>query len=988
MNNSAFSHSPSWIWSDDSGKTQNLFLAFRRVLDLPAQPESAVVRITADSRYELFVNGEWLGHGPARSFPSPWPVDSYDIAHLLREGPNVVAVLVNHFGISTFQYIAADPGLIAEVEWDINGSRRAVVTDGAWRVRKHDGYETVTQRISCQQAWEEQFDARREPGDGWTTAAFDDAAWARATVVRAAGQAPHESFEPRDIPFLSREAVEPTRVVSAEIVKPAPYTWSINPRPYLNATDLSANMLIGAMLLETYIHSDVDQDIQAHLPHHARYDFKLNGAVLKFDDMSLHATDTGVATGRLKRGWNTLLVRMPGLNHLWSLAANFWTDSPVIFSALPEKQHLSPWSVIGPFSTPDDFVDISASNSHVFVTAENIHPDARFELFKSIWEAGDLSPEQRGAPWVTPAAANRIAAHDIYASCASERIVPGASPRIDEMGALAAETASWAIIHPSKAGDVRLLIDFGKEVVGFHEFEVDAPEGAILDFHNFEFIQHDGRFNLAEGMNNSFRYVCRKGHQTYRTFVRRGLRYSWISVRGFDEPVKLRAVRVLMSTYPPAAGGDFSCSDATLTRIWEVGAHSVRCCSEDTYTDCPTYEQTHWVGDARNEALVDLVANGDPRLSRHCWTQIGRSLDRSPLVESQTPSGWENILPAWSFLWMRWAHEHYVLTGDREFGREALGFIDRNVQGIKLHLNDRGLFHKHAWNMFDWAPMDTHNSGIVTHIICLAVLGLRQAATLAILLGDRVRQDRWNELADQMAQSVNEYLWNPEHDAYVDCIRPDGTLSPVLSQQTHTAAYISGVAQGDRALRCREIIECPPEGFVTAGSPFFMFFMLEVFVSEGRFDLMQNTIRDYWGPQIEAGATTFWEQYHPHAARLTRSHCHGWSAAPTFFLSQHVLGVQPLEPGYGKIKIAPQPADLRWAHGRVPTPHGVVTIYWKRGEKLFDIQFDTPEGIMTAVQLPFPGKVQVIEGGPRIVAESPTILESFGGRARVAVDMG
>ena len=36
---------------------------------------------------------------------------------------------------------------------------------------------------------------------------------------------------------------------------------------------------------------------------------------------------------------------------------------------------------------------------------------------------------------------------------------------------------------------------------------------------------------------------------------------------------------------------------------------------------------------------------------------------------------------------------------------------------------------------------------------------------------------------------------------------------------------------------------------------------------------------DGW-QQIDAGATTFWEMYHPNEERLTRSHCHGWSAAP------------------------------------------------------------------------------------------------------------
>ena len=83
------------------------------------------------------------------------------------------------------------------------------------------------------------------------------------------------------------------------------------------------------------------------------------------------------------------------------------------------------------------------------------------------------------------------------------------------------------------------------------------------------------------------------------------------------------------------ADGTLDLSDSVLEEIWNVGVRSVRCCSEDTYTDCPTYEHTFWVGDGRNEALVDLIANGDARLSENCLRIAGRSLDRSPIVESQ-----------------------------------------------------------------------------------------------------------------------------------------------------------------------------------------------------------------------------------------------------------------------------------------------------------------------------------------------------------------
>jgi hypothetical protein len=482
-------------------------------------------------------------------------------------------------------------------------------------------------------------------------------------------------------------------------------------------------------------------------------------------------------------------------------------------------------------------------------------------------------------------------------------------------------------------------------------------------------------------MNNSFRYVCRAGVQHYRCIVRRGFRYSWMSVRHFHSPVRIRFVRIRMSTYPFTNAGDFACSDDQLTEIWKAGVHSVRCCAEDTYTDCPTYEQTLWVGDARNEALVDLIANGDPRLSRRCLVLTGRSLMRSPITESQVPSGWQNILPAWTFLWMRWAQEHFLHTGDREAAKELLEYLNRNFQGIHAAINDLGLFEMHAWNLFDWAPMDTPARGIVTHVSCLAVQALRQSANLAEAMQQKSRSNAWRKLADQIATAVNKHLWSDKAQAYIDCIRADGSPSDVLSQQTQTAAYISGVASGTRANRCAEIIHNAPKGFVKAGSPFFMFFLLEALVRQNDFDGLIDTIRNYWGKQIEAGATTFWEMYHENEPRLTRSHCHGWSAAPVVFLTQHVLGIQPAAPGYARVRIAPQLGNLKWAQGRVPTPHGVVSCSWKRTSDQLEMHVETPKGIVAEIHLP-PG-VSMNKKASHVHARLRKPIITRGGEVRI-----
>ena len=553
----------------------------------------------------------------------------------------------------------------------------------------------------------------------------------------------------------------------------------------------------------------------------------------------------------------------------------------------------------------------------------------------------------------------------------------------------------WTTIFPLLNGaDTRILLDWGDELVGFHAWEMDAPAGTRVDFQGFEFIQRDGRHNLCDLMNNGFRYICRDGVQQYRTWGRRGFRFGFFSFRGFQTPIKIRRMEAILSTYPASGDGDFRCSDALLERIWHVGARSVRVCAEDAYTDCPAYEQVFWTGDARNEALVDLVTSGDPRLSAHCWFLAARSLERTPLVEATAPSGRPLILPAWTFLWMRWAHEHYLLTGDQEFARAALPWLERNARGIEAHLNDRDLFEIVAWNMFDWAPLDTPADGIVFHQNCLAVLGLRQTAAFARLVERDDLAAHWDELAARLSRAINAHGWNFEREAYADCLRADGTMSPIVSQQTQTAALIAGVCappfgSNEREARCRAIVERAPEEFVSAGSPFFMFFLLEALEKQGRVGELVQTIRDYWGPQIEAGATTFWEMFHPDKPRLTRSHCHGWSAAPTFFLTQHVLGVTPLEPGYAVVQIAPQMAGATWAQGRVPTPRGVIEVFWQHKDGAFSLRLELPPGIKARVVAPFGGDWKIENGAARLV-ESPSQLEweTEGARLQLRVEEG
>ena len=82
---------------------------FRKTFILDHRPDRAPARITADSRYALFVNGQELGRGPIRSQFRRLHYDLYDLAPYLVTGENVIAVYVKYYGQEKAFWMPATP---------------------------------------------------------------------------------------------------------------------------------------------------------------------------------------------------------------------------------------------------------------------------------------------------------------------------------------------------------------------------------------------------------------------------------------------------------------------------------------------------------------------------------------------------------------------------------------------------------------------------------------------------------------------------------------------------------------------------------------------------------------------------------------------------------------------------------------------------------------------------------------------------------------
>ncbi|WP_159501741.1 hypothetical protein [Microbacterium sp. 18062] len=127
-----------WITADDIPEPGRLHrVGFRREIELDSVPGTLPVRITADARYVLWVNGSEIGRGPVRSQPARWTYDEHDIAPALRRGRNAIAVLVTYYGEDNAFWqrarVTAGLGSRACLLVDAGEAWPELATDTRWR---------------------------------------------------------------------------------------------------------------------------------------------------------------------------------------------------------------------------------------------------------------------------------------------------------------------------------------------------------------------------------------------------------------------------------------------------------------------------------------------------------------------------------------------------------------------------------------------------------------------------------------------------------------------------------------------------------------------------------------------------------------------------------------------------------------------------------------------------------------------------------------
>lgn len=914
-----------WIWYGLESRENDYMLA-RRAFVLQTRPDRCAVSISADNRYKLYVNGNFVCRGPVRSGGKYQYYDEVDLAPFLRVGKNVLAVLVHHFGFSIPRLINGRAGFILQgaVADGGTGTLSLDTHERDWKVREGSAWTSPVVRASVCLAFPEVLDLRKLP-EGWNRIEFDDSNWKAPYLIGRPPVKPWEIMLSRDIPFLTEHPAHLQPAILS--VRKAAALATVHTVDFDLTQPFSGDFTRACGYLLLFLRAEAERELILTYTADGKVSFFLDGEERR-------EKDEGSSTGMkllpltLTGGEHRLLVKVVKESFQWTFSYT-WPETPGLqFSG--DGSHYSPqaadWQVISPFD------------------GDTAHPPEQ-----EIHLDHDYPGLNRRVRWQSIAARVNVARQLTWEEPAADLAVAKRFP---------------LHIPACPAGECAVItLDLGREITGFPCLELESEqEGTVLDL-GYNEVLEDGRVIPSQWVYNyADRVILKAGRQTYESaFWWKGFRYLQITARNTAGILKINSVTVREHHYPVGQAGSFTCSDPLLNRIWQTSAYTLLCCMNDAYVDCPSREQSLFLGDLLVESLVNFYAFGDQKLIENALRQCARYQYANGLFPGACPGYTHGMNDGYvdqslAFIGTLW--NYYRFTGQADILYELDSPIENLIEGIIKYQNPDGLIQGMPFNVFvDHAvfqPAGADPSSINTGLNMTLYQTLRDAARIAETLQKPARACRYVELGEKLKQGIQKCLWNSNDGIYMEGVR-QGKPMEYGSIHTNCLAVLYDIAPPETWEAITDYIVDDSKPAAREASPYFYFFIHRMLFKMNRAGKVLENLRTRWGRFLAQGYTTWPETFN----FPLDSKCHAYSCTPAIDLSGDILGIKPLEPGFTRFTLSPRLEELEWAEGKVPTPYGMIELSWHRENQpgRYKLRILVPPGTVGEMSLPADWKI-------------------------------
>jgi hypothetical protein len=514
------------------------------------------------------------------------------------------------------------------------------------------------------------------------------------------------------------------------------------------------------------------------------------------------------------------------------------------------------------------------------------------------------------------------------------------------------------------------VLDLGRVRTGHITLDVSEAAGdEIVDVLYVQEVDRNGAPVLPDAAQTgdapADRYRCRPGAQRWESFWPKGFRYALLVFRNVEKPLRVRhvGVRAVRAALEPA--GRFECGDERLNAVYAAGVETLRACTLDAIVDCPAATQSQRWDYARPHARAAAVVFDDGSMLERGVVQVAQSQAADGSLHAYPPSDdprgrRADAMCAWvATLW-----DLYFHTGRADVLHACRPQLDRALEFLGRHERFEGLIGGlGAFAPTTDAASDLHLADFSAPVNLLYLEALRCAADVYELLGLEKDSAFIAKKADTLAKAVDAHFWDAKAKAWRDALDPEAKTPGAEASSLHTAALaiLLGLRPEAHAAQAKEIARVlgGRRGRTVVPSPPLAGWVLDALVQADLRAEALEVIAARWGGMLDKGATTFWERWDG----ATGSRCCAASASPVRVLSEVVLGVKAVEPGWRRLRIRPFVGSLEFARGAVPTPRGIVRVEWeKAGEDQLVVRVELPDGVEADFHGPL-GETRELEGG-------------------------
>jgi alpha-L-rhamnosidase len=475
------------------------------------------------------------------------------------------------------------------------------------------------------------------------------------------------------------------------------------------------------------------------------------------------------------------------------------------------------------------------------------------------------------------------------------------------------------------------IVDFGQNIAGHVQLDVDAPAGTTVTLRHGEMLNDDGslytaNLNTARATDT---FIAPGGRARFEPrFTYHGFRY--VEVSGLPNPVLIAQIAGRVVSTDVERTGDFECSDPMLNRLQRNIEWGRRGNFVTIPTDCPQRdERLGWTADAAVFAPT-AAFNANVLSFFRKWL-----ID---LEDAQLPGGgYPDVAPGRVYGGVGnagWGDAGIFLPWTLHVRYGATDVLEHHYEGMRRHmayLVASSTEHIRSSGRYgDWVGLE----GITPKVVIGTAHLARCAWTMARIAGvlrDDVGVAEYSELFEAVRTSFVERFVGDDGS-----VEGGTQVGLVLSlafdlmpdEQRERAADLLAAsihARGDHLAT----------GFL--GTPL----ALPALSDHGHHELacrvaQQRTLPS-WGFQVEHGATTVWERWdgwtpdrgiHPSSMNSFNHYAFG-SVGDWLYRYVGGLDPDPDHPGYGHATIRPRPGGtLTSARVWHESPRGRWVVDW------------------------------------------------------------